>query len=128
MMDKAKTMPDLSQFNGSETLYRHSFGVLNVTEGMLFVANEVGAHWLIDVAASVQKLVIRKERQLGLRDFQVWQIVSKDGKATVECWSDKPHDSGSEKLYDQDIPMTDFPEGTFQFWVIEGTCLLPGEY
>ena len=62
----------LAQFTGSERFYRHAL-VRNVifTEGVKYVADTAGAHWLIDEIALAQKYAPKLRHE----DFQHWELV-----------------------------------------------------
>ncbi len=43
---------DLSQFTGSTEFYRHAFNrAVIYTEGVQYLADNAGAHWLVDAIA-----------------------------------------------------------------------------
>ena len=118
-----KQMPDLNGFHGTEGYtYLNFLRNLKFTDGWVYLANEVGCHWLADIVARVQHKPKIRENQ----DFIVWSIVVKDSKAVVKAMTD----TGSEgvTLYTQKINYTDFPEGTFQFYQVGDVVLLKGEY
>ena len=56
----------LAQFTGSERFYRHAM-VHNViyAEGVKYVADTVGAYWLIDEIAFAQKHASKLRKKLG---------------------------------------------------------------
>jgi len=120
------TMPNLAGFIGSENYYRH-FLLKNFlyTDGMKFLADEVGAHWFIDLVAShlVHSETLRKE------SFQLWAIELNDnggGLVTVRS------DSGRPPIVTQEIDYTDFPEN-FECYCCSNelgghTLFLKGEY
>ncbi len=121
---KAKTLPDLSGFTGSETIYRHGLNRRFFhTEGIQHLADAVGAHWLIDVVASHQP----KPKVHG-EPFQLWRITLKDGGG---CTVTMRRDSGERPIIIQRIPYTDFPED-FEWYACENgqghTMMLKSEY
>ena len=61
----------LAQFTGSQNFYRHSL-VREVlyTEGVEYVADAAGAHWLLDEIALAQRYIIPIKRE----DFQVCDL------------------------------------------------------
>ena len=111
----------LAQFTGSERFYRHAM-VRDVicTEGIKYVADEVGAHWLIDEIAFAQKHAPKLRRE----DFQNWElIVSAGGSAVSIC-----DDGNSYRLYTKQIEWSDFPAPGIRFYFCNDTLLLPSEY
>jgi hypothetical protein len=111
----------LAQFTGSERFYRHAF-VRDViyTEGVKYVADTVGAYWLIDEIAFAQKHAPKLRNE----DFQNWElIVSNGGSAVLIC-----EDGNRHRLYGKRIEWTDFPEPGIIFYFCNDTLLLPSEY
>lgn len=123
----------LAQFSGSETWYRHPLkrGVI-YSEGVKFLADNAGAHWLVDAIASyagskVEKTAIVNDPRIG--ELQFWTLTrDADHKATLICWADLDVDPAIW----QEIPYTDFPLPTVRIWVaVEGDgrrLFLPSEY
>jgi hypothetical protein len=115
MLDLSK----LSQFTGTEHWYRHPLvrGV-TYTDGVKYVADEAGAHWLLDIIATQQH-----ERKIKIEPFQVWRLAIKEGKGSITV------DNGEGKaLYHQTLDYTTFPEPGITLWVCDRVILLPGEY
>jgi len=95
-------MPDLSQFYGSENFYRHGL-VRNLiyTDGIKFLADEVGGYWFIDVVASyLHKPEVKAE------PFQLWSI-KLNGEG---CIITMRADTNEPPVVEQEIPYTSFPE------------------
>ena len=116
-------MPCLAHFCGSCRFERWSmlFGDV-MTEGVKYLAEKVGAHWLLDIIGSYQ-------HKLKRADFQVWTIVVKGSKAVVTM----KEDSDQPNLITQRIGYTDFPAGEFKLWAVRNetgrmTIMLPSEY
>ena len=105
-----KTLPNLSQFFGSETFTRWSSLFNDVlTEGCVYVAEKAQAYWLFDAMVVTTLTVI-------------------DSKATLVLT-----DGDDEPLRTQQITFTDFPEGELVIWSIKNelgayTHMLPSEY
>ena len=121
---------------GTDELHRHFLG-LTYTDGMLYVADTCGAHWLLDLVASHQPDIRRKHAASHQPDirrkhaadsgFQVWRL-KKNGTAwRAEAWSDTP--DKSTMLVKQDCEYSDFPEelSPFEFFVEGGVALLKEE-
>ncbi len=120
-------MPDLTQFYGTEQYHKLTMGSLKFTDGWKHIATELGAFWLADIIASVQHLPKIKENN----SFIVWRVVVKNSKAVVYAHSDIEEDgsySKEKELYNQKIPFTDFPKGTFVWYQCDDVVLLTGEY
>jgi len=116
---EGELLKELGGFTGTEYYHRHWLGLV-YTDGIKYLADKAGAHWLIDLVASYQGKLKREE-------FQVWRIrVNEKREATVDCWSDVPEKS--KKLVEQFIPFTDFPLEMYEFYCINGTILLKSEY
>ncbi len=114
-----KTLPDLSQFYGTENIYKNIFG-FRYTDGIKFLAEECGAYWLIDLVASYQPKLRKKSQRLG--EFQLWTLKVNGSKAVAVC----QEDSDTPNVVSQRIPYTDFPE-TISFYVCDGTMMLKSE-
>lgn len=115
---------ELKGFTGTEHYYKHWMG-LTYTDGVKMMAEKAQAYWLLDVIASHQLGAIKHE------GFQIWVIDCKDSKATITAYSDFSEDSKDNdkyKLLSQYITFTDFPEGLFKLYCIDGVILLPSEY
>ena len=115
------THADLDNFTGTTQWYKGTLGLL-FTDGIHFLAEQAGAHWLIDVVASYQPQLNRNPR---LADFQLWQIRRTKGKnpagVTVTCRGD----SDEPPVVTQYIPYSDFPESLLPLeWYVEGGVML----
>ncbi len=116
---------------GSECLHRHPMLIqFHHTDGIQFMAETCGAHWLIDAVMSWQPEVQGKLSSEGFRDFQVWRFArdyKRDEAWILECWSDTP--SKSTLLASQKIEYSDFPQGLapFEFYVENFTMMLKEE-
>ena len=117
------------QTMGSENLHAGAFGRIRYTDGVKFIAETCGAHWLIDLIESHQASVRRKGARSGVgSDFQAWRI-DLDGKGgcAVRAWSDVPGES--TKLAAQRIPFTDWPAELdgYELWLEYGTLMMKRE-
>ena len=115
-MKSTITKADLNQFTGTSRYYPHWFRTIVFTDGIKFVAESVGAFWLIDVVASYQPLKV---------GFQVWTLRKHEEIWRVEC-----SDADEKFVLAQDIEYTDFPEELmpFEMYVQNGVLFLPSEY
>jgi len=113
---------DLGQFTGSEQWYRHFLRGLIYTDGIHYLV-ENGAAWLVDAIASHQ---MSKKLVGPLRDFQLWELKVKNGKAVLTCKAD----SDQKPVITQRIEYTDFPMEHITIYVERGehlTMMLPSE-
>ena len=116
----------LTQFTGSGTFTRHCLlPRMILTEGITWLADHVGAHWLTDVVASYQH-----EPHVSAQHFQVWHLcVDANTLAAVVIMTDG---NSSTPLVQQQIDYTDFPLDDITLWlIVQGDYLilmLPGEY
>lgn len=118
--EKGFTQAELAQFTGTENWYRHSLAKnVYYTDGVLFVAERAGAHWLIDEIAFSQVA----EPALRGEEFQVWALMIDGGVALLRC-----DDGNGRRLLEKRIPYTDFPEPGIKLYLTDGVLMLPGEY
>ena len=116
----------LALSHGSATRTRHAVvpSVL-MTEGVVFMAEAAGAHWLTDVIASyVHDARARQE------EFQVWRLAV-DASTCKGIITMMDGDS-DEAIVTQRLDYTDFPLAEITVWLVrEGArwiMLLPSEY
>lgn len=122
---------NLAHFTGTDGYHRIqplARGVIG-TDGVNYVAEEMGAHWLI---SDIMIVVSMKFKHL---PFQVWTF-KKDadgiGRLTMR------EDTGEKVRYRQKYEWTDFPLDEIKFYVVHGSLspegplmnimMLPGEY
>lgn len=111
---------ELRRFTGSEQFYRHFLGLV-YTEGVKYLADKAGAHWLLEVICSHQRTV---RKRLG-DEFQFWRVVvHKDRSAEVVCYSCLEE---KKAVLTQRIEYTDFPLEVIDIWVNNRTMYLPTE-
>lgn len=111
----------LAQFTGSANFYRHGL-VREVlyTEGVEYVAETVGAYWLLDEIALAQRHIIPVKAE----GFQVWDLkVNADQSGVLTCG-----DGNGRELYAKRIDFTDFPEPGVRFYYANWVIHLPSEY
>lgn len=114
---------DLAQFSGSDNWYKHFTGFL-YTDGLQYVAETGGAHWLIDAICTNAKHQKKITQNARLRDFQLWILTVKEDKsATLCCYED----SGMPLAFTQKIPYTDFPLKSIKLYLENNTLCLPSE-
>ena len=115
------TKADLKQFTGTENWYRHWLvRRLLYTEGVQYVAETGGAHWLIDDIALAQRF----EKNLAKEAFQLWRLTVKENrKAILVC-----EDGNGHGIFAAQIEYTDFPLDEITFYLVNHVLLLPSEY
>jgi hypothetical protein len=122
------TQGELDQFRGGDEKYAHWLRRLVYSEGVYYMAERAGAHWLIDIVASYQmhKKVKNNKR---LQEFQLWELKVKTdkngGKSAVVTLRE---DTGEPVVIRQKIEYTDFPLDYIKLYVEGGTLLLPSEH
>ncbi len=113
---------NLGQFRGGTgQWYRHGL-VRKVlyTDGVQYVAETVGAYWLIDSIAIHQM----HTKAVKAEPFQVWKLeVAEDQSAKLSC-----EDGNNNVVFTEQIPYTDFPAEGVTLWFTDNTILLPVEY
>jgi len=110
---------ELAYCIGSENF--HKWSILfpyRMTDGVKLIADKLGAYWLLDVIASHQ-LKAKVKRT----PFQVWKIKAKDSQAMITC-----EDGNNNKVSQQKIEYTDFPDGELSIWFQNNTLFVPSEY
>ena len=118
-----------AQTTGSDTWYGHALiPGIKYTSGAKFVADEAGAHWLLDLVASHQL-----DPKVKAEEFQIWVLFTQDNPDhpwVAECWTDKPGAEGSRVVARQEIEFSDFPKelAPFKLWFQNQTIFLPEEY
>lgn len=111
----------LAQFTGTGIWYRHPlFRGFLTTEGVQYLANTAGAHWLVDTIAALQLA----EASVRAEAFQVWNLkVEADRSAALTCT-----DGNDGQVFRTNINWTDFPLGEIDLWYANNTLYLPSEH
>ena len=114
----------IAHTTGTEHYYKNRLTGLTNTDGVQYVAEVAGAHWLIDLVWSHQH-----KRRVRAETFQVWTLKEdpKEGYR-VECRTDS-FPSGHH-IVTQRLPYTDFPKQLmpFSLWLENGVLILPAEH
>ena len=111
------TKTELRQFTGTENWYRHLSGYL-YTDGVLYVAQEGGAFWLLD------KILFTTRANHNLQEFGAWKLeVDEDKSAILVC-----EDGNYHELFREKIDWTDFPLNKIELWLENGVLILPSEH
>lgn len=107
----------LNQFTGTEHWYKHLSGYV-YTDGVLYVAQEGGAFWLID------KILFTTRTKKILQEFGAWKLeVSNNESAILVC-----EDGNYNELHREQIDWTDFPLKKIELWFENGVLILPSEH
>lgn len=125
-MDPHTLAAQLAQFTGSTAFIRHGLvRSLLMTEGIAFLADAAGTHWLTDAIASHQHEVrVRAEH------FQAWSlVVNASTRSAVLTMTDG---NSPTPIIRQEIDYTDFPLAEIALWAIaeedHRVLMLPSEY
>jgi hypothetical protein len=121
MTTKRLSKSDLTQFTGSDEVYRHTINrrVL-YSEGAQHVAEAGGAYWLLDEIAIIQPY----DPRVAAEEFQVWKLVVRpDRTATLTC-----EDGNDNAVFTKEIAFTDFPLDEITLWLANDTIYLPSEH
>lgn len=116
----------LAHFTGSTCWTRHALiSSVLMTEGVVFLAEAAGAHWLTDAIASY----VLHERALQ-EPFQVWRLeVDLTTRRAVLTMMDGNSDV---PIVTQAMDYTDFPLDRIDLWLIADgrhrVMMLPSEY
>lgn len=118
-MSKPFSLSDLAEFTGAQHYYRHGLmRDIKFTDGVAYLAENAGAHWLVDKVATLQlEAVVRAE------EFQVWNLAVTGSKAELTC-----DDGDGNIVHREEITFTDFPEPGVKLYFGNGVILLPSEY
>lgn len=110
---------ELKYYTGSERFFRHCYGRGIYTEGAQFMAETLGAYWLLDHIFINQALDVLKSQP-----FQVWKItVNGDNSARITV-----EDGNDHTVTFFHLGYTDFPLPEFTLWLVDKTLMLPSEY
>lgn len=111
---------ELMQFTGTEYWHKVGlFGGLIATDGVLYLAEQAGAFWLLDIVDSI----LHK-----LNDFAVVELEateSNTGKVTIH------NGTGGKRqkvFHAQALPYTDFPFPKIMLYVQQNVIMLTSEY
>ena len=126
-------LAELRHFTRGLERWRHPLNrKLLFTPGVHYLAEEAGAHWLIDVIASwlpSSEFAAAARHDSRLLDIQFWKLTVKgDKSATLTAVAD----SGEPPFIRQAIEFTDFPLAEIDLYCVFGgthsTLMLPSEY
>jgi len=121
---------DLACFTGTEQWHKHGLSGMLYTDGVLYLAEKAGAHWLVDLVASYQPR-LRRASSFAEGQLQIWRLRVDLAKreAVAECCEDIDGQDNSILVHvRQHIPFTDFPLDEIKLYVANGVLHLPSEY
>jgi len=106
---------------GTREYHKTGLGPLVCTDGAKFVADTVGAHWLLDLVQSHQMTP-----HVRACAFQAWTLEAREEDAVLAVATDGQDD----EIVHQEIPYSDFPRELlpFRLWVEGPVILLPEEH
>jgi hypothetical protein len=117
----AKVRSIMAYTTGTEAYHRLSLAPLNCTDSIKYIAEAVGAFWLVEAVACEYT----RPRAQEYRDFLVVEFhVEPGGRA----WIHLRPDTGAQSVATQEIPFTDFPVGLWKFYIVDGVLMCPGDY
>jgi len=118
MMSSGELTSSLSQFYGSDEIYRYKLVPGHFfTEGVKFLAENAGAYWLLDLIFSHQL-----DPKVAGEEFQVWILKVENQKGIAIC-----EDGNDNEVTRQEIEFTDFPLPEIRLWLENKTLMLPSE-
>ena len=120
-MDAEELRQALSNFTGSETVYRHNLNRnILYTEGVQYFAQHAGggAYWLLDILATEPE-ILKQQREFASITLTVNDNTHADIVVT---------DGNDKTVFQRHIGFTTCPQGAWKFFMINGTILLPSEY
>lgn len=119
--DPATLKANLATFTGTEYWYRHPLvPIVRTTDGVQYLANAAGAHWLVDAIVLAQLA----EQAVKATPFQVWKLsIDADRSATLVCT-----DGDYNEVWQQSIDVTDFPLDRIDLFFSDNTLYLPSEH
>lgn len=121
MIDSTKLKTELEQFIGTEQYYYNPlYPVMRYTDGVKCLAEQAQAYWLLDIIGTEFH---PKQVTGDYPSFLVIKLIVKDSKANIVL-----EDGDYNPIIDKEIDFTDFPEGTWVLWLIDGVLILPSEY
>ncbi|HYH63535.1 MAG TPA: hypothetical protein VD866_02450 [Urbifossiella sp.] len=108
-----------------DTRYSHWLKQFVVTAGVQWMADQAGAHWLVDAIASHQP-----NPKARAEEFQVWTLKVNPDRSALLTMTDGNTDM---PIIQQRIEWTDYPEPTAELYLVQtpghlGTLMLPVEY
>ena len=126
VLNIAELSGEMAQFTGTEQYHRCALSHNVMTDGVAWLCNRVGCHWFIDIINSYQNA------KVSAISFQIWRLETT--RTAGEFGSRKgaivsmKQDTNAPVEIKQVIEYTDFPDGVFECYLIDGVILLKSEY
>lgn len=119
-IDENKPREELEQFSGTEQFYCDPLFPEHIyTDGVKYLAEKAGAHWLLEYIFSSQVY-----RRLKGQEFQVWKLQVQENRSVIIS----VEDGNDNVLKSFKIPFTDFPMQSIDLWLVDSVLILPSEY
>ena len=125
-MNKEKFNPEklkaeLKRFSGTGQYHKTAFRTLS-TAGVVYLAEQTGCFWLLDIVDSIQNKITEEFAVLDLK-------VRENKSASVKIHNGfSPKEETYRIFHEQNIPFTDFPLKEIQLYIQNKIVLLPSEY
>jgi hypothetical protein len=121
MLELAKFKAELGQFTGTGQYYFNPlYQEMNYTDGVNYLVATVSAYWLLDIIGAE----FFPKQKSGQWDSFVVIKLAVEGRSMMISVQDGNHHEYLQK----NIQFTDFPEGEWALWLVDGVLLLPSEY
>jgi hypothetical protein len=121
LLELAKFKAGLAQFTGTEHYYFNPlYRDMKYTDGVNYLAATAGAYWLLDMIGAG---FFPKQKSGEWDSFVVIKLTSEQNAMLIQV-----QDGNHNDYLCKTIQFTDFPEGEWALWLIDGVLLLPSEY
>ncbi len=121
LLELAKFKAGLEQFTGTEHYYFNPlYQDMHYTDGVKYLAGKACAYWLLDMIGAE---FFPKQKSGDWDSFVVIKLVVEASSMAISV-----QDGNHNEYRHKTIPFTDFPEGEWALWLIDGVLLLPSEY
>jgi len=122
MISATELKHQLDQYMGTDQYYYNPlYPSMKYTDGVLALAELAEANWLLDLIG-IEYFPQQCNRVIDY-NFVVLSLIVKEGQASL-----KVTDGNFNPYEHRAIGPTDFPEGTWDLWLIRGVLILPSEY
>ena len=123
MLKCNEILENLSQFHGSEVMYKMPLFNTRYTEGIKYLADAADCHWLVTDVSIMGKSLLEKSYFVTV-DFKKCHPQTKGGPMATISYGD-----GNGKLFcSQEYGYTDFPMEELRLYFVNNTLMLPSEY
>jgi len=118
--EQESILSELRNFTGSESYFKSHTGLL-FTDGVKYLADKLGAYWLVDLVGSYKNHANNKP-------FLVWRIETKEEINGKTALITAREDTNTPILIKQIVPFTDFKLPIYELYQINNILLLKNEY